>query len=76
VKPGDRAPTKTTLVHELERYMRVQGVFGSSGYPYKHSSGRATHHQHNGERSALDVVAGRAVNVKQEWERAKKLFRS
>jgi hypothetical protein len=64
-----RAPTKTTPIHELERYMRVQGVFTNIHL----IALRATNY---GERSALDLVAGPAVNVKQEWERAKKLFRS
>ena len=53
---------KTTPVHELERYMRCSDCSEVRGYPYKRShlvALRAT--KIIGERSALDVVAGRAV---------------
>jgi hypothetical protein len=40
-------------------------------------SGRAAHHKDHGERSAIDVVAGRPVHVKEAgMGRAKKLYRS
>ena len=53
---------KATPVHELERYMRCQAVLRSPGLSLQaEPSGRAAHHQDHGERSALDVVAGRAM---------------
>ena len=53
---------KATPVHELERYMRCKDCSQVRGYPYKRShlvALRTT--QDHGERSAVDVVAGRAV---------------
>ena len=53
---------KATPVHELERYMRCKELLrGSRLSVQAKPSGRAPHHQDHGERSALDVVAGRAV---------------
>ena len=65
---------KATPVHELERYMRCKDCSRSPGLSLQaEPSGRAAHDQDHGERSALDVVAGRAVNVKEAgMERAKK----
>ena len=54
---------KATPVHELERYMRCKDCSEVRGYPYKRSHLVALRtDQDHGERSALDVVAGRAVN--------------
>jgi hypothetical protein len=50
---------KATPVHELERYMRCRQCSEVRGY----ASGRAATDQDHGERSALDVVAGRAVSA-------------
>ena len=55
---------KATPVHELERYMRCKDCSEVRGYAVQaEPSGRAAHRQDHGERSALDVVAGRAVSV-------------
>jgi hypothetical protein len=52
---------KATPVHELERYMRCRQCSEVRGYPYKRSHlGRAARDQDHRERSALDMVAGRA----------------
>ena len=70
---------KTTPVHELERYMRCKDCSEVRGYPYKRSHLVALRDdQDHGERSALDVVAGRAVNTQKEaeWNAQRKLFRS
>ena len=53
---------KSTPIHELERYMRCKDCSRLQGRPYKRShlvALRAT--KITRERSALDVVAGRAV---------------
>ena len=51
---------KATPVHELERYMRCKDCSQVRGYPVQaQPSGRAATDQDLGERSALDVVAGR-----------------
>ena len=70
---------KATPVHELERYMRCTPVLRSPGLSLQaEPSGRAARHQDHGERSALDMVAGRAVNAQKEaeWNAQRKLFRS
>ena len=53
---------KATPVHELERYMRCKDCSEVRGYPYKRSHLVALRaDQDHGERSALDVVAGRTM---------------
>ena len=55
---------ETTPIHELERYMRCKDCSQVRGYPFKRSHlGGAARDQDHGERSALDVVAGRAVKL-------------
>ena len=54
---------KATPVHELERYMRCKECSGSGLCLQAQPSGRAATDQDHGERSALDVVAGRAVSA-------------
>jgi hypothetical protein len=50
---------KATPIHELERYMRVQGLLtGSRLSVQAEPSGRAAHRQDHGERSAVALVAG------------------
>ena len=57
---------KTTPVHELERYMRCKDCSEVSRLSVQaQPSGRAAVDQDHGERSAVDMVAGRAVNVKE-----------
>ena len=52
---------KATPVHELERYMRCTPMLRSPGLSLQaEPSGRAARDQDHGERSALDMVAGRA----------------
>ena len=64
---------KATPVHELERYMRCKDCSRSPGLSVQaEPSGRAARDQDHGERSALDVVAGRAVNSHEDM-RAEKL---
>jgi hypothetical protein len=54
---------KSTPIHELERYMRCKDCTQVRGYPYKRSHLVALRTTKNfGGRSALDVVAGGAVN--------------
>ncbi len=70
---------KATPVHELERYMRCRHCSRSPRLCLQaEPSGRAARDQDHGERSALDVVAGRAVNAQKEaeWNAQRKLFRS
>ena len=58
---------KTTPIHELERYMRCKDCSEVRRYPLQaQPSGRASRRQDHGERSAFDVVAGRAVNDDEE----------
>jgi hypothetical protein len=53
---------KATPVHELERYIRCRQCSEVRGYAYKaQSSGCAARDQDNGERSAVNVVAGRTI---------------
>ena len=53
---------KATPVHELERYMRCKDCSRASGLSVQaQPSGRAADDQDFGERSAIDVVAGRAI---------------
>ena len=53
---------KATPVHELERYMRCKDCSRSPGLSLQaQPSGRAARDQDHGERSALDVVAGRTM---------------
>ena len=55
---------KTTPVHELERYMRCKDCSRGPGLSLQaEPSGGAARDQDHGERSALDVVAGRAVSI-------------
>ena len=49
---------KTTPIHELERYMRCKDC---SATVQAEPSGSAARDQDHGKRSALDVVAGRAI---------------
>ena len=63
---------KATPVHELERYMRQGLLAGAPLSVQTEPSGRAAANQDHGERSALDVVAGRAVMFEegeQEWKK-------
>ena len=54
---------KATPVHELERYMRCKDCSRGPGLSVQaQPSGGAARHQDHGERSALNVVAGRAMN--------------
>ena len=56
---------KATPVHELERYMRCRQCSEVRGYAYKRSHLVALRtDQDHGERSALDVVAGRAMKYR------------
>ena len=52
---------KATPVHELERYMRCRQCSEVRGYPTSGAIWSRCGNQDYGERSALDVVAGRAV---------------
>ena len=52
---------KATPVHELERYMRCKDCSHVRGHPYKRSHLVALRNQDLGERSAVNVVARRAV---------------
>ena len=53
---------KTTAVHELERYMRCKDCSRLRGYRTSAAIWCAAHDQDHGKRSALDVVAGRAMS--------------
>lgn len=55
---------KPAPIHELERYMRCKDCSQVRGYPYKRShlvALRTAHCEDQRERSAIDMVAGRAV---------------
>ena len=52
---------KTTPIHELERYMRCRQCSEVRRYPYKRSHLVALRRAKISRRSAVDVVAGRAV---------------
>ena len=53
---------KATPIHELERYMRCRDCSQVRGYPYKRSHLVALRVSQNlGERSAVNMVAGRTV---------------
>src|SRR6201996_8295087 len=51
---------KTTPIHELERYMRCKDCSEVRGYAFAQPSGRAVDDENFRQRSAVNVVAGRA----------------
>jgi hypothetical protein len=53
---------KATPIHELERYMRCRQCSELRRYLQAQPSGRVARNQDHGERSAVALVAGRAVN--------------
>jgi hypothetical protein len=56
---------KATPIHELERYMRCRDCSGVRGYPYQRSQLVALRSDEDlGERSTIDVVAGRTLTMK------------
>ena len=68
---------KATPVHELERYMRCKDCSRSPGLSLQaEPSGGAAHDQDHGERSALDVVAGREVGADERGRQLRRPYLS
>jgi hypothetical protein len=64
--------SKTTPIHELERYMRCKDCSQVRGYPFKRSHLVALRAKDFGERPAFDLVAGRAVRSRRGQGAAKR----